>query len=485
MDGVQMSSTNLCDEFVGCDFGDVRLSKRILNMANNFEGNPQRSIPSTFKTRNEWEACYRFFDNESVTPDAIIEPHIQATRQRIRDYDVVVLAQDTTELDLTRPHQQVEGAGPMDHESRRGAFFHPTMAFTNDGVPLGFVSQQSWTRDKISKESEQEKSTKRKAAPIEEKESYRWLIALQAANETAKDCPETTCICTGDSESDIYELYALAHKLRGDQANLHLLVRAGQNRNTTEDSYLKDLVRKAPLLAIQNISIRAREAKNSKGDSPRNRPREARNADVEIRALRVEVERPKNVPSTLPKALALSVVLVEEVNPPEGEDAICWMLVTTLPIDTEEQIHAIIHYYCVRWQIEVYFRTLKSGCRIEYRRFEHIDRVKNCLALFSIVAWRIMYICHLGRECPDMDCEAIFEPSEWKSVFAVLKKEIPTTGCPKLQEVVRAIAQLGGFVNRPKNQPGTQTLWLGMQRCYDMSTAWIAFGPDSKKISTS
>mgnify|MGYP006358688991 FL=1 len=107
----------------------------------------------------------------------------------------------------------------------------------------------------------------------------------------------------------------------------------------------------------------------------------------------------------------------------------------------------------------------------------------NCLALLSVVAWRLMYICHLGRECPDIDCEVIFEPSEWKSVYAILGKEIPSEGCPSLNEVIRCIARLGGFIDRPNNDPGTQSLWIGLQRAYDLSNAWDTFGPGSKKIS--
>jgi hypothetical protein len=171
------------------------------------------------------------------------------------------------------------------------------------------------------------------------------------------------------------------------------------------------------------------------------------------------------------------------VNVPEGEDPICWMLVTTLPIETDEDVQRVIRTYCIRWQIEVFFKTLKSGCRIEHRRFEEIERIKNCLAFYTMVAWRLMYICHLGRQCPDVDCEIIFEPSEWKSVYTVLGIEIPATGCPKLGDVVRAIARLGGFIDRPKNDPGTQTLWVGMQRTFDLSNAWNTFGPGAKSIS--
>jgi hypothetical protein len=482
-EGDFMSECCLREEFAGCQFGDARLSKRIRNIVDVLQDHPNRSIPAAFVTRADWEACYRFFDNESVTPEKLVEPHFQASHVRIQEFETVLLVQDTTELDLTRPQQQVRGAGPMDCESRRGAFFHPLMAFTTEGVPLGLVGMQTWTRQSLNRDEPSKKHSKREALPIEEKESYRWLVGLQSAAQTAQACPETTCICAGDSESDIYELYALAHQLREKHSSLHLLVRAGQNRATSQDALWMEVARRAPVIGTQTIQVREREAKVKAKSSPRSQSREARKAEVEIRATTVEVRRPNHL-TKLPNDLKFHVVLVEETNPPEGEEKISWMLVTTLPIDTPEQIQAIISYYCRRWQIEVYFKTLKSGCQIEYRRFETLDRVLNCLAVLAVVAWRVMYVTYLGRTCPDLPCEAVFEPSEWKSVYAILKRRIPSEGCPNLQELVRAIAMLGGFVNRVKNEPGTQTVWTGLQRCYDLSNAWDTFGPGAKKFSS-
>src|SRR6202042_555042 len=135
-----------------------------------------------------------------------------------------------------------------------------------------------------------------------------------------------------------------------------------------------------------------------------------------------------------------------------------------LPITTPEQVRLIVAYYCVRWNIEILFRTLKSGCRIERRRFEDIDRVLPCLALYLIVSWRTMFVCRLGRECPDLDCEAIFEPSEWKAVWvAVHKKKLPKKA-PSLSEIVPLVASLGGYIARRNSVPGAQTVWIGMQR---------------------
>lgn len=177
--------------------------------------------------------------------------------------------------------------------------------------------------------------------------------------------------------------------------------------------------------------------------------------------------------------MTVNVVLVEEQNPPADCEPIQWLLVTSLPIDTLEQVQQIVQCYCLRWQIEIFFKTLKSGCRIERRLFENLPRTLNSLAVYSIIAWRVMYLCRLGRECPDLSCEVVFSASEWKSVYSVVKRQpLPETP-PTLNEMIRMIATLGGFVDRPKNEPGPQTLWIGLQRLNCFSLAWDTFGPAS------
>ena len=132
--------------------------------------------------------------------------------------------------------------------------------------------------------------------------------------------------------------------------------------------------------------------------------------------------------------------------------------------------------------VEVFFRVLKSGCRVEDRRFEALDRLLPCLAVYLIVAWRVLYLCRLGRSCPEMSCEAVFEPAEWKSVYVVVRREPPPKVAPKLQEMIRLVAQLGGYVNRKReDEPGPQTLWLGLQRLHDITVCWEVFGPGARE----
>src|SRR5690606_23580125 len=150
-----------------------------------------------------------------------------------------------------------------------------------------------------------------------------------------------------------------------------------------------------PVLYEVELSIRGRTPKSAAEDRARRSAREARDIKATVRAKTLTLRPPQRFDRKLPPT-TVNVVLVREDNPPEGEEAVEWVLVTTLPVGTLEQVRAVVEFYCVRWNIEILFRTLKSGCRIEHRRFEHIDRLLPCLALFLIVAWRTNFVCRMG-----------------------------------------------------------------------------------------
>ena len=470
------------DEFDGVDFGDLRLNRRLLKIATELGGCPTGSIPAATLGRAEMEAAYRFFDNSNVTPADVLAPHREATLHRIRQCKMVVLAQDTTEMDLTRPAQQVEGAGPLTSDSRRGSYYHPLMAFNLDNLCLGTVWNKHWVREKIhAGRSEADKQRAKLSTPIEDKESMRWIEGIRAGREVAQACPQTRCVCVSDSESDIYELFA-EPRMSESGNELQLVIRACRDRKLLgSDDKILDAVRSSACLYKCTVDVSSRKAKrNAQRSSPRTSSRDARTAEVEVRAVKVTLAPPSRPDRKLP-ALELNVVLVEEPNPPEGQDPIQWLLVTTLPIATPDQVQLIVQCYCIRWQIEIYFRTLKSGCKVEERLFERFSRFENCLAVYIVVAWKVLYLCQLGRNCPEMDCEVVFTPSEWKAVYMVVNRTDPPSTPPKLNEMIRLIASLGGYVIRKNSQPGPQTLWLGLQRVNDLSHAWDAFGPDSRE----
>lgn len=469
--------SSLAEEVLDADFNDLRLTTRLGRIVEALGERPNLSIPAALGGRAETDAAYRFFANERVTPDAILKCHFEASVRRVAQQPVALLVQDTTEIDLTRPTQQVAGAGPMDSESRRGAFVHPMMAFDSQGLPLGLVWSKMWTRASIqTAATAHEKHQLAKRTPIEEKESIRWIEGLRAARQVAELCPDTECICVGDSESDIYELFAEPrHTTHGRP--VQLLVRACQDRALSESNgCLLAAVRATPCRYTCTLNVGPRKPKTSTETRKRRTARDARTAEVEVRTCTVTLRPPPRFDRSLPE-VTVNVVLVEEAAPPEGQEPIQWILITTLPIESEAAVELVVAYYCQRWGIETYFKTLKSGCRVEERQFEYLDRELNCLAVYSLAAWRIQMLCRLGRTCPDLDCEVIFEPSEWKSVWMAVHRKSPPNQPPRLNEMIRLIASLGGYVRRKKTQPGTQTLWIGMQRMFDLATAWDVFGP--------
>lgn len=476
------------------DLEDRRLNRRFSQLLSDLGERPTASIPAACGGYNETVAAYRFFDNDRVSFAAILPSHYDATRQRLaHQQGTVLFAQDTSELDCTRPQQQVQGAGPLDASQRRGAFLHTLQAFTPDGTPLGSVWSDFWARPLADPRSAQQKKEDRRTAALEDKESFRWLEGLRQARAVAQQLPHLRCVGMADSEGDIYELFA---EPRG-ATPVHLLIRAchedrvllpptaapaatpAESAQAGEVSdHLRSQVLMAPLLFTKEISVRGRELKVSCDKRARRQPRQSRTAQVEVRAATVTLRPPWRADRHRP-AVTLNAVLVREINPPADDVAVEWLLLTTLPIETAEQVREIVQYYAVRFLIEVLFRVWKSGTRVESRRFETLERLLACAALYLIVAWRTLYVCRLGRSCPELDCEAVFEPCEWQAVWMVTHQEAPPTRPPSLQERVRLVAQLGGYVNRPNRNdpPGPQTVWLGLQRMHDLAWAWKTFGP--------
>ncbi len=473
----------IMDEVKTAKLGDKRLNARLGQVLSQLAARPTASIPAACGGRAEMVAAYRFCENEKASFDSVLQSHRDATRERMAAQPVALLLQDTSEIDVTRPEQQMAGAGPLDGDSRRGALLHLMHAFTPDGTPLGSVFGTAWIRDEGPVCASLSRA-ERAAVPIEQKESNRWVATLQRAREEARCCPATQLICVSDSEADIYEVLVEGAR---EPRRSDWIVRACQDRallcknsENTGEKRLREYLLEQPALFSKTIQVRGRKAKVACETRGRRQPRQSREAEVVVRVGRVTLRPPWRADRKLPP-VTVNVVLVSEVNPPSGDQPVEWLLLTSLPIDTVEQVRQIIQYYCVRWMIEIFFRVLKSGCRVEERLFEYMDRLLTCLAVYIIVAWRTLYVCRLGRSCPEIDCEAVFEPAEWKSVWKVVHREDPPLQPPSLGVFVRLVAQLGGYVNRKRaDPPGPQTIWIGLQRMHDFATCWQLFGPDAQ-----
>jgi Transposase Tn5 dimerisation domain/Transposase DNA-binding len=478
----------LDEELRTIHLGDQRLNRRCQLILHRLARHPNFKFNSACRGDSEMDAAYQFVNNRHFSEQDILRPHTDATYRRIRQHQVALLVNDTTENDLTRPNERMAGAGPLSDPGRWGLFVHPLMAFTPQGVPLGLCHVHIWARDpQPAPLTAKEKDRLRKNTPIQHKESFRWIHGYRQACLVASACPDTQVVYVADSEADIFELFHEARPAEG-ACKASWLVRACYDRaveplvdgeEAPEGRLLAEVAATAVLATLQ-VQVSQRPARTGDGRK-RKQARQARTATLSVQARRVKLRVPGRTEAATGAGFAgmthveVNVVLVREVNPPAGEEAIEWLLLSSLPIDTLEQVLLVVEYYCRRWQIEIYFRVLKSGCEVEKSQLETAGRYKRYLALCLIVAWRVMYLMMLGRRCPDMPCDAVLQEDEWQAVYAVVKQEAPPSAAPSLGVMLLLLATLGGYLGRPSDgEPGPKAIWRGMQRMADLVAGWRA-----------
>lgn len=446
-------------ELGGIDVGDPRLRARLLTLTRDFFANPLAGVPEACDGAiAKAKAAYRFFDNPQVDMETILFPHTETTVERIRTHKVVLAVQDTTDLNYTH-HPATEGLGPLQSidDLTVGLKLHDTLAFTPEGTPLGLLDVQCWARDG----STEGQASARRRLPIEEKESFKWLKSFRRVGEIQRLVLNTMLVSVGDREADIFELFeeALAHP-EGPK----LLVRAEKSRQRkVEQEHLWDHMARQALAGYQELFI------------PRKGSRKARTARLAVRFAPVTLRPPKGHKGP---AVTVWAIYSHEVDydPDAVKNPLSWMLLTTVETGSFEQASERLRWYAGRWGIEVYHRTLKSGCRIKDRKLARADRLETCLAIDMVVAWRLFWLTHQGRETPEMPCDIILAEEEWQALHAYVHQEPPPEQPPTLQDAVRMIGKLGGFLGRKSDgHPGTMVLWRGLRRLPDIAAGWRTF----------
>jgi hypothetical protein len=477
-------------EFSSCDLGDQRLENRLKKILSLIAQAPSKSMSSALRGFAEVVACRRFLDNEAVSQSQLLAPHREASLERIKQYPKVLFTQDTTELDFTTK-KKLEDTGPLSSPHRRGFFAHTELVLSPERLPLGVWETAITAR----LDEEHGKATQRKEKPIEQKETYRWLEGYRHGCDLAQLVPGTEVIVCGDREADIYEIFAeRENRLASGQPAASWLIRSKTNRclEPFEEGQEEAIVppvkgaKKPPRLKIQQqmeqspvlgtitFAISAKEQfKKVKGGSRKKVQRSRRIVTQEIRAIQVQLKAPRRRPADrLLPAVKIWVIQAKELNPPAGEESIDWTLLTSLEVLDLEQACAVIDLYLCRWEIEVFHRVLKTGCRVEELQV-HSPRIKLAILLYMIVAWRVLYVLHLGRQCPDLPCSVVFEEDEWQASWVIIKGGSPPQSPPTLSEMIRMVASFGGFLGRKSDgHPGPQTLWIGLSRVQDFALCW-------------
>lgn len=437
-------------EFKSLCLGDQRLNARLKKVADRLYKSPMASINQSCDSWKDTKAAYRLFDNEKLEYQKIFEAHRDATSVRLKPLDTVLAIQDTTFFNYHN-HQKKEGLGLIHSNQRpiQGLLAHNTLLTTLSGLPLGLFDQKLYARkNRIGKAKKHEPA-------IEKKESYRWIEAL---DQLKSHLPEHIhCIVVADREADISELIEGCLDRGFDFVLRSQLDRIlGEKKKRWESTKNDRLIEYLKNSAVQGVAqVQVTDQKK----------RTKRSATVEIKFSSLEIPLPwrmewSHKEQTL---LDLYVVEVKEPHPPEGYEPVYWRLLTSIEVEEMKQALEVIEIYKKRWVIETFHKVIKSGWNVEDCRLETFKRIRRYIALISVVAWRLHWITEMAKLYPDVSCEVAFEKREWVPIYRFSKKNaLLPEAPPGLQETVKNLAQLGGFLNRKSDKdPGITTVWRG------------------------
>lgn len=445
-------------EMLGANVKDARRRNSLAVILQSLERQPGRSFSAATGPAGR-QAATRLFADETVSVEDLMSGHRSQTCSRIKDEcdgRFVLIVQDTTEFDFTR-RKATTGLGYINHTLARGIFAHSALAITTDGLPLGVIHLEQWTRD----DEDYGKSENRRNVDITEKESYPWINTLQTVE---KQLPaDQAALYVQDREADIFEFPGSPKR-----SSSYILVRAAHPRcvevcdendpSKPERTKLFDAVCRAPVLTQMDVTI------------PKSEKRPERAAKLTVQATSVKIMPPAGKKSSKGKApITAWVIRAFEIDSSD-EERVEWVLISAYPITDGETACKFVKRYSIRWTIERLHLTLKTGgCNAEKLQFDDAHSLKMAIALYYITAWRLLYIAYLGRVHPDAPVTRILDVNELEVLEAQAKKAILT-----ISDAIRMIGKLGGHEPYKGGPPaGIKVLWIGLRRLEDMAHGWM------------
>ena len=450
--------------------GDKRLKERAIRLLESCAQRPGASLPRACGDWAGGKGAYRYLSNAAVQPEHLLRSHRAATWQRMAAHEVVLAVADTTSLNHTS-HPGTQGLGPIHkkNSSAQGLHLHSVLALSEPGEPLGLLHAHTWVRSMVRGKEEGQRDRKQRAP--QDKETHRWLAGYE---ELVRQCQEhemqgknkpsgPRVIMVADRESDLYEVLLAAQK---HKAACGLLVRAVHARRLQEqEGVVWDELGQQPESGKFSVAV------------PRQGSRPARVAILSVRSALVKLEAPLAKQQYFAASEPLEVWAIEarEVNPPSKQPALHWKLLGTEEARSFAQASRQLQWYAKRWNIEVFHKTLKSGCRTEERQLESCDRLERMLMLDAIVAWQLMAVTYAARYAPEAPASQWLEDTQWRVLSCWATKQASSTKPPSIYQAVRWIARLGGFLGRKSDgEPGVQSLWLGLRNLQPMVELWNA-----------
>lgn len=437
------------------NFSNVRLGldrrrDRLVYSATKIAQNPGASFPETFH-RRDLRCFYCLMHRPEVTHTTVIQGHCDLTKQAMNDpNEVILIVHDTTELDYTSHPALQDDLGPIGDGGGRGLLQHNSLAVRAlDGLLLGLAHQQLVARQPA---PANETGSQRQHRS---RESRLWKEGFQGVGPAPDGCCWVD-VC--DRGGDVFEALHASVALRH-----HALIRACQDRRVLWESegvqqsvYLMQLVRQLPEQAKGEVTVTA------KGGRP------GRTAQVKLAACRVWIEPPRHlVDRQNYQPIPVWVERIWEQNPPEGVEPLEWVLLSTLPIQTTEQLLLRRDWYARRWPVaEDFHQAEKTGCREEKIRFQDGQSLGSVLAVLSVVAVRLIQLRQAARACPQQPAARVATAAEIELTQQVLG--VAATAWT-VRDFIRGVATIGGFLGRKcDGEPGWKTLWRGYQKLQGM-----------------
>ena len=327
---------------------------------------------------------------------------------------------------------------------------HSSLAVTTDGLPLGLAAVKFWTRKKFKGTNALKKKINPTRVPIEKKESARWLDNLRQSIDVLGE--PSRCIHVADRERDIFELYCLTQEL-----GAHFIVRMQTDWLVGDgDHTILAEMDEVAVKGLHRVHVR-----DEKGGTI--------SVTLEIRSKKVYVLPPIGKQKLYPP-LDLTVIYATERDAPKGRKPIEWKLITDLSARTRAQAIEKIDWYAMRWQIEVFHKILKSGCKAEESRLRTADRLANRMVVFCILSWRVFWLTMLNRAAPDAAPTMALTAAE----IELLDRLVADAGSRRcrpgtLSFYLTKLVRLGGYLARASDPPpGNTVMWRGLSRLTDI-----------------
>ena len=459
-------------EFGTVELGDKRLRDRLIKIVEDRSKKPDASyLEAAGGDRHAAKAYYHFIDTpREIDPESMLATHRERTIERCMMEDLVLVVQDTTDLNFAKRHH-TQGLGPIGKNQTGaeslGLKLHVSLAVTADGLPLGVLKSVCYAP-----ESKGKAGKPSAGRPIEEKKSFRWVDGHRDCVEIAKKTPKTRFLTVMDREGDIFELLLDAEPTRH---RVGVLVRAMHDRRLegTERKLFEELRTSENMAQIQ-VMIPRQRWKNAKRGKPEQKGVPDRQSQLTVRFKEVSITSTRSDLRSK-GSIKLWGVYAREENPPADAKQIEWTLLTTEEVRTAKDAARIVDLYTKRWRIEEWNRVLKSGCKVQEHQNETADRLKRVIAIDAVLAWRIQLMTLLGREVPDLPCTVFFDQWEVK-VIEALEVEKGKRGLKPpftLGVAIILVAKLGGYLARPSDPPpGMKCIWKGIIHLYNYAAGY-------------